>query len=110
MRICPVFPGDALSTATRLRSRSVTRCSTSSWPTRSCRRFWTSGSGSRSPAKSAGYSLRAANLLQKLATAEGRLFDLTAAEGTLLGALADKRPENVKAVAGVLGAMNSNNA
>jgi hypothetical protein len=62
------------------------------------------------PAVAVQYSLRAANLLQKLATAEGRVFDLTAAEPTLLGSLTDKRPENVKAVAGVLGTMNSNNA
>ena len=61
-------------------------------------------------AVAAQYSLRAANLLAKLATAEGKVFDVAAAEPTLLGALTDKRPENVKAVAGVLGTINSNNA
>jgi len=49
------------------------------------------------------YALRAGDLLEKLAIASGEVFNLSAAETTLLAALKDPRPEVVKAAGEVLG-------
>lgn len=52
------------------------------------------------------YSLRAAQMLEKLAVSRS-VLDLSTTEPTLLAALNDKRADNVKAVSGVLGLMQS---
>jgi outer membrane biosynthesis protein TonB len=53
------------------------------------------------------YALRAAELLQKLAMIGTSVFDLSAAEQTVLNALNDPRPDVVKAAGNVLGHLNS---
>jgi hypothetical protein len=59
-------------------------------------------------AKSASdFSLRAANLLAKLAISRGQVFNLTVAEPMLLSALGDKRPEIVSAVGDAVALINS---
>jgi len=59
-------------------------------------------------AKSASdFSLRAANLLAKLAISRGQVFNLNVAEPMLLSALGDKRPEIVSAVGDAVALINS---
>jgi hypothetical protein len=59
-------------------------------------------------AKSASdFSLRAANLLAKLAISRGQIFNLNVAEPMLLSALGDKRPEIVAAVGDAVALINS---
>ena len=48
-------------------------------------------------------------MLSKLAVNRNPVLDLAAAEGTLLAGLNDKRPDNAKAAAGVLGLLDSAN-
>jgi hypothetical protein len=55
----------------------------------------------------ADYSLRAAGVLTKLAVNRNPVLDLLAAEDTLLEALNDKRPDNAKSAASVLGLLDS---
>ena len=50
--------------------------------------------------------MRTTDLLQKLAINHGQVYDLSAAEPTLLASLNDKRPELVKAVGDVLALMD----
>jgi len=51
------------------------------------------------------YALRATDLLQKLAISHGQVYDLSAAQPTLLASLNDKRPEVIKGVADALALM-----
>jgi hypothetical protein len=53
------------------------------------------------------YALRAAQLLARLATSRGQVLDLAPAEGTLLAALSDPRPEVAKAVGDAVALTNS---
>ncbi|HEY8665025.1 MAG TPA: hypothetical protein VIL86_00085, partial [Tepidisphaeraceae bacterium] len=60
------------------------------------------------------YALRAAEMMGKVVVSQAnvsdKVFDLSGAEPTLLSALADARPELVKAVANVLGLLQSKQA
>jgi hypothetical protein len=56
------------------------------------------------------YALRAGELLKQLAIAGGQVFDMSAAENTLLAALKDPRPEVVMKAGEVLGLMSQSNA
>ncbi len=56
------------------------------------------------------YALRSAEMLSKLAITRGQVLDLNVAEGTVLGALEDSRPEVVKAVGNVAGLYGSKTA
>jgi hypothetical protein len=53
------------------------------------------------------FSLRAANLLARLAISRGQVFNLNVAEPMLLSALGDKRPEIVQAVGEAVALINS---
>lgn len=53
------------------------------------------------------YALRATDLLQKLAINHAQVYDLSAAEPTLLASLNDKRPEIAKAVGNVLALLDA---
>ena len=53
------------------------------------------------------FSLRAANLLARLAISRGQMFNLNVAEPMLLSALGDKRAEIVQAVAEAVALINS---
>lgn len=53
------------------------------------------------------YALRATDLLQKLAINHAQVYDLSAAEPTLLASLNDKRPEVAKAVGNVLALLDA---
>jgi hypothetical protein len=55
----------------------------------------------------ADYSLRAAGVLTKLAVNRNPVLDLSAALDTLLEGLNDKRPDNAKSAASVLGMLDS---
>jgi HEAT repeat protein len=56
------------------------------------------------------YALRSAQLLSTLAISHTHVYDLGAAEASLLGALKDKRADVAKAAAGVLGYLDSKQA
>jgi hypothetical protein len=56
------------------------------------------------------FSLRAANLLAKLAISRGQVLDLSVAEQTLIASLGDKRPQVAKAVGEAVGLLNSQQA
>jgi hypothetical protein len=58
----------------------------------------------------ADFSLRAANLMAKLAISRGQVLDLLAAETTLIAGLGDKRPAVAQAVAEAVGLLNSQQA
>ena len=53
------------------------------------------------------YAMRAADVLQKLAVSKGHPFDLSVAQGALLGALNDARPDLILASGEVLALFNS---
>ncbi len=55
----------------------------------------------------ADYSLRAAGVLTRLAVNRNPVLDLLGAQDTLLEGLNDKRPENAKSAASVLGMLDS---
>ena len=64
--------------------------------------------GSPMDGKSASdFSLRAANLLARLAISRGQVFDLNVAEPMLLSALGDQRPDIVAAVGDAVALINS---
>jgi hypothetical protein len=53
------------------------------------------------------FALRAANLLDKLATTRGQVLDLSVAEQTLIASLGDKRPQIASAVGNALAMLNT---
>jgi len=69
-----------------------------------------SGTAVMSEKDASAYALEAASLLEKLAITRGHAFDMSVAEGGLLQALNDTRPEIAKAAGRVLGTLNSSSA
>jgi hypothetical protein len=61
-------------------------------------------------ASAANYSLRAAELMGRLAISSGNVLDLSAAAPTIVAALNDARPDVVKAAGHVIGWVNINGA
>jgi hypothetical protein len=69
-----------------------------------------SGTAVMSDQDASAYALEAASLLEKLAITRGHAFDMSVAEGGLLQALNDSRPEIAKAAGNVLATLNSPSA
>jgi HEAT repeat protein len=69
-----------------------------------------SGTAVMSEQDASAYALEAATLLEKLAITRGQAFDMSVAEGGLLQALNDPRPEIAKAAGRVLATLKSPSA
>jgi hypothetical protein len=69
-----------------------------------------SGTAVMSEQEASAYALEAASLLEKLAITRGHAFDVSVAEGGLLAALNDSRPEIAKAAGRVLATLNSSSS